>query len=102
MKYDAIMFDYDGTVADSLGDIRNAVNHALRQFGLPERSAQELKHLLGNGARYLIRKAVPEDLDDETEQTLYEAYIAYYAAHASDTTEPESVITMFVRIENRL
>ena len=39
MKYDAIFFDLDGTVVDSLQDIVDAVNHTMRHFQLPERTA---------------------------------------------------------------
>lgn len=38
MKYKAVLFDMDGTVLDTLGDLAAAVNHTLREFSMPERS----------------------------------------------------------------
>ena len=42
MKYKAVLFDMDGTVLDTLGDLAAAVNHTLREFSMPERSIAEV------------------------------------------------------------
>ena len=60
MRYKAVLFDMDGTVLDTLGDLTNAVNHTLRVFGMPERTRREAAGFLGNGAAWLIAHAVPE------------------------------------------
>ena len=52
MKYKAVLFDMDGTVLDTLGDLAAAVNHTLREFSMPERSIAEVAAALGNGAAY--------------------------------------------------
>ena len=57
MNYDAILFDYDGTVADSIADIAYAANRALRLAGLPEREAAEYRAFAGSGAGVLLRRA---------------------------------------------
>lgn len=49
MKYKAVLFDMDGTVLDTLGDLAAAVNHTLREFSMPERSIAEVAAALGNG-----------------------------------------------------
>ena len=59
MKYKAVLFDMDGTVLDTLGDLAAAVNHTLREFSMPERSIAEVAAALGNGAAYLIAHTVP-------------------------------------------
>ena len=59
----AIIFDLDGTLLDTLGDLHAATNHVLTQFGYPCRSIDEVCRFVGNGAAQLIRLAVPEGAD---------------------------------------
>ena len=54
----AVIFDMDGTILDTLEDLRSSVNHALRQYGFPERSSEEVRQFLGNGMVKLIERAV--------------------------------------------
>ena len=63
MKYEAVFFDYDGTVADSIADIAYAANRALREKGLPERDAAEYRAFAGKGARTPLRRAAPAGTD---------------------------------------
>ena len=49
-----IIFDLDGTLLDSLADLHHAVNHTLVQHGCPERSVDEIRRFLGEGAKLLI------------------------------------------------
>jgi phosphoglycolate phosphatase len=93
MKYEAVLFDYDGTVADSLADIAFAVNRALRLAGLPEREEQTLKGFMGSGARVLLQRAAPAGKDAATLEALYDEYVSYYAAHANDRTQPYPGVT---------
>ena len=59
-----ILFDLDGTLLDSLDDLTDAVNHTLRCYGCPERTREQVRFAIGNGARRLIRLSVPEDKDE--------------------------------------
>ena len=88
MNYDAILFDYDGTVADSIADIAFAANRALRLAGLPERGEAEYRSFAGSGAGVLLRRAAPAGTDGETLRALYDDYVAYYADHANDRSRP--------------
>ena len=87
MKYDAIFFDLDGTVIDSLQDIADAVNHTMRHFHLPECTAQSLKPHLGWGVSTLMRRWLP-DLTDAQRDEVLAFYKPYYAAHAGDKSRP--------------
>lgn len=60
MKYKTIIFDLDGTLLDTLGDLADAVNFALREFRLPERSYEEIRQFVGNGVRNLVLRSVHE------------------------------------------
>ena len=81
----AVLFDLDGTLLDTLGDLHAAVNHVLRQFGYPERSIQEVCRFVGNGAAQLMRLAVPEGVDYAP---VLAAFQSYYAAHCDILTKP--------------
>ena len=88
MKYQAVLFDMDGTVLDTLGDLTGAVNHTLEENGYPKRTAEEVRAFIGNGARVLIRLSLPEGTaEEETERVLRE-YQAYYLAHPCVETCP--------------
>ena len=81
----AIIFDLDGTLLDTLGDLHAATNHVLAQFGYPQRTIQEVCRFVGNGAERLIRLAVPEGEDWEP---VLAAFQTYYAAHCDILTGP--------------
>ena len=58
MKYDLIVFDMDGTILDTLEDLKNSMNHTLRLHNMPERTLDEIRSFVGNGIRKLIERAV--------------------------------------------
>lgn len=55
-----VIFDLDGTLLNTLLDLKESTNYALRQFGYPERTLEEIRYFVGNGVRKLIERAVPE------------------------------------------
>lgn len=57
-----LIFDLDGTLADTIWSIRDGVNMSLKKYGFPERSYEEIRLAIGNGARELIRLSVPEQV----------------------------------------
>ena len=56
----AFIFDLDGTLLDTLGDLAASVNYSLRTHGMPERSINEVRGFVGNGVRKLMERAVPD------------------------------------------
>lgn len=60
MKYNYIIFDLDGTLLNTLDDLRDSTNFALHRFGFPERTTDEVRRFVGNGVARLIHLAVPE------------------------------------------
>jgi len=56
-----LIFDLDGTLADTIESIREGVNLAMRKYGYPERSYEEVRLAIGNGARELIRLSMPAE-----------------------------------------
>ena len=81
----AILFDLDGTLLDTLEDLKDAVNYTLRSKGYPERTLEEVRCFVGNGARKLMELAVPAGAD--VEEALSDFRI-YYNAHCQVKTRP--------------
>ena len=83
-----ILFDLDGTLLDSLQDLCDAVNYILKEYGCPQRTLEEVRAFVGNGARRLIELALPgKDTDPDVDQVLID-YQNYYNAHAQIKTCP--------------
>lgn len=87
MKH-AVIFDLDGTLLNTLGDLRAATNHALEVRGLPPHSMEEIRQFIGNGIRLLIRRAMPEGTPEAEINAALDDFKAYYAAHIHDRTVP--------------
>ena len=88
MKYTTIVFDCDGTLLDTLTDLRNAVNYVLRAHDLPERSVSEVKAALGNGVAHLMRQSLPDSISEAEFNTCLDEFKAYYGEHLQDYTAP--------------
>ena len=59
MKFKTAIFDLDGTLLNTLEDLSDAVNYALKQKAYPLRTMEEVRCFIGNGVEMLIRRAVP-------------------------------------------
>lgn len=84
----AVIFDLDGTLLNTLGDLTAAVNHALSACGLPCRTEGEVRSFLGDGVKELIARSCPADTDGAMLAAVLEQYLPYYAAHNKDFTAP--------------
>ena len=83
-----ILFDLDGTLLDSLGDLTDSTNYTLAQYGCPQRTMEEICSFVGTGAEHLIRLALPGKENDPPVAEVLATYKAYYAAHARIKTKP--------------
>jgi phosphoglycolate phosphatase len=61
MSYKAVIFDLDGTLLDTLADIADATNHALRSLGFPEHPCESFRYFFGDGVETLIQRVLPVD-----------------------------------------
>lgn len=87
MAYKTALFDMDGTLLDTLEDLCDSTNHVLREMGYPERSLEEMRRFVGNGAEMQIRRAVPEGTSEENIAKALRAYRAYYQEHCRIKTK---------------
>ena len=119
------IFDLDGTLFNTLGDLAPAVNYAMTQFGLHTHSNDDVRTFIGNGSMNLIRRAVAanfipvastrdmakvaeslarENYSEEKIKEIHKVYSDFYWEHCIENTEPyEGVIELVQRIadENR-
>ena len=88
MSYSAYIFDLDGTLLDTLGDLAASVNYALRTHGMPEHSVDDVRRFVGNGVRKLMERAIPEGAGNPLFDEAFTAFRQHYMAHSLDTTRP--------------
>ncbi|MBQ2785613.1 MAG: HAD family hydrolase [Oscillospiraceae bacterium] len=88
MKKIGILWDLDGTLLDSLEDLKDSVNHTLQQYGLPVRSLDEVRRFVGNGARRLIELSMPGKENDPDVDAVLRDYQVYYTTHSQIKTKP--------------
>ncbi len=86
--YKAVIFDLDGTLLDTLRDLYNSVNHALRAFGFPERTIDEVRSFIGNGVKKLMERSTPEGTSEKVNADCLDCFRAHYLQHMSDNTAP--------------
>jgi len=65
MKKKLLIFDLDGTIADTIYSIRDGVNMAMDKYGFPRREYEDIRQAIGNGARMLVKLSMPEGLRDD-------------------------------------
>ena len=88
ITYKTYIFDQDGTLLDTLGDLAASVNFALRTYGMPEHSIDDVRQFVGNGVRKLMERAIPDGADNPLFEEAYATFRQYYMAHSLDTTRP--------------
>ena len=86
--FNVYIFDLDGTLLDTLQDLANSVNYALRQHGMPEHSIVDIRRFVGNGVRLLMERAVPDGARNPQFEAAFATFRQYYMQHSLDTTRP--------------
>lgn len=83
-----LIFDLDGTLLDTLADLRSSVNYALKKFGFPERNMEQVRKSVGNGLKYLMATSLPDGCPDETVDKALKVLRSFYREHYHDQTRP--------------
>lgn len=82
------IFDLDGTLLDTLGDLAASTNYALRTHGMPEHSIDDVRRFVGNGVRKLMERAIPGGAANPNFEATFATFRQYYMEHSLDTTKP--------------
>lgn len=97
----AVIFDLDGTLLNTLGDLTAAVNYALIAHGFPTRTEEEVRTFVGDGVKELIARSCPLGTDESTREAVLADYLPYYAAHNQDKTAPyEGVMALLTQLKS--
>ncbi|MBN8815192.1 MAG: HAD-IA family hydrolase [Sphingomonas sp.] len=91
--FDIVGFDLDGTLVDSAGDLAAAVNHALSAAGRPPFAVEQIRPMIGGGARLMLQTALRASGGDEQLDALLPVLLAYYEANIAVTTRPFPGVT---------
>ena len=102
MKKTTVIFDLDGTLLDTLQDLADAVNYALRKEGMPERTIDEVRQFVGNGVRLLMIRAVPGGESNPLFEETFAQFKEYYGEHCNDNTKPyEGMIELLETLKSK-
>lgn len=83
-----VIFDLDGTIIDSVHDIKDNINIMLKKFGYPERSLEDIKQFIGNGARKLVARSLGAGVSEEK----IDECLSYYNKIYTDCGSPKTVL----------
>lgn len=99
MDKKAVIFDLDGTLLDTLDDLRDALNHTLTACGYPPRTLDEVRRFVGNGIPNLIERATSPNAPI---QEMLDVFLPYYQLHNMDKTRPYAGVSeMLDRLRER-
>lgn len=102
IKYDPIIFDLDGTLLNTLGDLAAAGNYALGQFGFPVHTEDKFRYFVGNGIPKLIERICPPDTSGEIREKVHTVFGEYYGRHNADRTKPyEGMTELLAELKER-
>lgn len=88
MRYQAAIFDLDGTLLDTLEDLADSMNRALAERGFPERPVDAYRYFVGDGMMNLARRASPPGTGDDVAAELVEAMADIYGNNWAVKTKP--------------
>ena len=99
-RYDAVLFDMDGTLLDTIDDIQDALNHTLAEHEYPTHSKDAVKSFVGNGAYKLLERALPAFTEKATVGSLMNAYQRQYTQRMGEKTRPfQGVLPMLTALD---
>lgn len=101
MRYRAVVFDLDGTLADSLADLAASGNELLAAYGKPPHPVDAYRYLVGNGSRILIERLLPGEKEDFLEEALAR-YKAIYGRSLLRQTKPyPGILVLLAALKKR-
>ena len=100
--YTTYIFDLDGTLLSTLGDLAASCNYALRSNNMPERTLDEVRQFVGNGVKKLMERAIPDGLANPGFEKTYADFRRHYMEHNLDTTCPyDGVMELLEELHRR-
>ncbi len=98
-RFQAYIFDLDGTLLDTLADLAASCNHALEACAMPPRSIDEVRQFVGSGVRVLMQRAVPQGEENPLFEQALDCFRKHYLIHGQDNTAPyPGIVDMLVSL----
>jgi phosphoglycolate phosphatase len=88
MKYNTIIFDLDGTLLNTLDDLRDSLNSILIMKGYEPRSFEDVKRFIGNGTYNLLRLSLPVSCNEEEVTNIHNLFREHYSHNMQNKTRP--------------
>ncbi|CRZ34422.1 phosphoglycolate phosphatase [Herbinix hemicellulosilytica] len=88
MKYDTIIFDLDGTLLNTLDDLKDSLNFALAKHGYEEKTLEEVRRFVGNGVQKLVERSLPANTSTEDMQKCLATFKEHYKDNMQNKTRP--------------
>ncbi len=102
MKYNTVIFDLDGTLLNTLDDLADSVNFALKSFNYPTRTYSEIRSFIGNGVKDLMTKSVPNNTDEETILKCLQVFKDHYKTNMQNKTAPyDGIINLLENLKSQ-
>ncbi len=99
---DAVIFDLDGTLLDTLDDLAAGVNYCMEKYGVPLHTREEVRGMVGNGIYVLLEKALPGGRDFPQYDECVQDFSRYYSEHMMDRTRAfDGIDQMLERLAER-
>ena len=98
-----ILFDLDGTIIETAGDLMAAHNHVMKKFGHKEKKLNDIKKLAGKGAWVMMQRSFKEEIKDkELKKKMTEEFLDYYSKNINKNSQPlKGVIEFFNWAKNK-
>jgi phosphoglycolate phosphatase len=88
MKYNTVIFDLDGTLLNTLEDLRDSLNDVLSKHAYAPKSIEEVRRFVGNGVRNLVRLSIPEECSEDDVTQVMEEFKENYKHNMQNKTRP--------------
>lgn len=95
--YKYVIFDLDGTLLNTIDDLADAGNYALKEMGFPTYETEKYKYFVGNGIPKLIERIVPKDCTRSDTEKVHTIFSQYYNLHCFDKTKPYDHIPQMLK-----
>lgn len=101
-RYETVIFDLDGTLLNTLEDLTDSVNFALKACDMPLRTIEDVRCFVGNGVRNLMIKAVPDGEANPRFKEAFSVFKEYYGEHCNDKTGPyDGVLELMAELKKK-
>ncbi|NBI86229.1 HAD family hydrolase [Lachnospiraceae bacterium] len=96
-KFEAVVFDLDGTLLDTIEDLTDSVNAALQQYSCPLKTVDQVRSYVGNGIRNLMIRCIGQGERHPEFENIYRAFLEHYKVNCRSKTKPYDGVVRILR-----